>query len=145
MEDILGYERDIKEDFYAILGCCETSTCEQICSEYKTRALRCHPDKCNNCPEKEKEFQLLQMAKSVLTDPVKRKDYDCWRNSGIAISYRDWIAKKDSIKTSMHWAQKKTDMTPMIQSNVKEDKDTIQNTSERIENPLLRKFRNYQI
>ncbi|CAD5120963.1 unnamed protein product [Dimorphilus gyrociliatus] len=146
MEEILGYEKDINKDYYTILGCCEKSSIEQICSEYKARALRCHPDKCNNCPEKEKEFQLLQMAKSVLTDPVKRKDYDCWRNSGLAICYKDWVAKRESIQTSMHWVSKKTNQTPMIHhpsSNVEED--TTNFCSNRTENPMLAKFRNYKI
>lgn len=145
MEDILGYEKDLNEDYYAILGCCEASTYEQICCEYKAKALKCHPDKCDKCPEKEKEFQSLQMAKSVLTDPVKRKDYDRWRNSGLSISYKDWVAKKNSVQTSMHWANKKTNPTQMICHKDRKEEDSILSLTERTENSILRKFRSYQI
>ena len=34
--------------------------------------------------------------------------YDEWRGSGIAMSYDQWRALKDSVKTSMHWATPKT-------------------------------------
>ena len=42
---------------------------------------------------------MLQYAKEVLTDPAKKADYDKWRKSGIAIPYKDWLAKKDAIHT----------------------------------------------
>ena len=44
-------------------------------------------------------FQQIQRAKEILTDPVKRRHYDSWRHSGIAMSYADWSALKDSVKT----------------------------------------------
>ena len=43
------------------------------------------------------KFARLQKAKEVLcTD--ERAEYDLWRRSGMAMTYEDWCAKKDSIR-----------------------------------------------
>ena len=47
-------------------------------------------------------------AKNILIDPEQRKRYDAWRNSGIAMSYKQWIGLKDSVQASMHWVTPKT-------------------------------------
>ena len=45
------------------------------------------------------DFQKLQEAKEVLCDESKRKNYDLWTRSGVTISFHDWQALKDSVKT----------------------------------------------
>jgi len=35
-------------------------------------------------------FKKLQVARDVLTDPIKREEYDRWRRSGMAVSYNKW-------------------------------------------------------
>lgn len=45
------------------------------------------------------DFQKLQEAKEVLCNEAKRKNYDLWKRSGIAISFHDWQALNDSVKT----------------------------------------------
>lgn len=45
------------------------------------------------------DFQKLQEAKEVLCDEGKRKNYDAWRRSGVAIPFHDWRALNDSVKT----------------------------------------------
>ena len=52
--------------------------------------------------------KVLLQAKETLCDPQERKIYDDWRYSGIAMSYEQWRALKDSVKTSMHWATPRT-------------------------------------
>ncbi|KAI4459411.1 dnaj subfamily c member 12 [Holotrichia oblita] len=47
-------------------------------------------------------------AKEVLCDPEKRNNYDKWRNSGISISYRQWLGMKEHVHQSMHWSTPKT-------------------------------------
>lgn len=44
-------------------------------------------------------FAKVQRAKDVLTDDQQRKKYDTWRNSGIAMSYDQWCAMRDSVHT----------------------------------------------
>ncbi|CAL8366482.1 dnaJ homolog subfamily C member 12 [Gadus morhua] len=104
MEAVLNSKREDFEDYYGLLGCDELSSTEQISNEYKIRALTCHPDKQPENPKAVADFQKLQEAKEVLCDESKRKNYDLWTRSGVTISFHDWQALKDSVKTSMHWA-----------------------------------------
>ncbi|CAA9993707.1 unnamed protein product [Nesidiocoris tenuis] len=81
---------------------------EQINTEFKVRALQYHPDKNAGDKEAEAKFQKLNEAKDVLTDPEKRKNYDKWKNSGIAMSYKQWLGMKEHVHQSMHWTTLKT-------------------------------------
>ena len=45
------------------------------------------------------DFQKLQDAKEVLCNETKRKNYDLWKRSGVMISFHDWQALNDSVKT----------------------------------------------
>ena len=45
------------------------------------------------------DFQKLQEAKEVLCNESKRKNYDLWTRSGVTVSFHDWQALKDSVKT----------------------------------------------
>lgn len=45
------------------------------------------------------DFQKLQEAKEVLCNETKRKNYDLWKRSGVTISFHDWLALNDSVKT----------------------------------------------
>uniref|UniRef100_A0A1A9VVH1 J domain-containing protein n=1 Tax=Glossina austeni TaxID=7395 RepID=A0A1A9VVH1_GLOAU len=121
VDSIINYKRNPDEDFYAMLNCDESSTVEQIQSEYKILALQYHPDKNSGDKEAEAKFQKLKEAKETLCDPEKRANYDKWRNSGIAMSYKNWLGMKEHVgqvrrytiaekvdKESMHWATPKT-------------------------------------
>nr|CAH7728643.1 unnamed protein product [Callosobruchus chinensis] len=98
VDQILDYKKKEEEDYYAILGCDENSTIEQIQAEYKVRALQYHPDKNEGNKEAEQKFQLLNEAKDVLCTPEKKCLYDKWKNSGIAISYKQWLGMKEHVQ-----------------------------------------------
>ncbi|CAG0886454.1 unnamed protein product [Cyprideis torosa] len=100
-----------ENDLYQILGCDSTSSLEQIQTEFKIRALKYHPDKNPGNPEAAKMFERLQFAKEVLTDPVRRDDYDKWKGSGVAIPYRDWSSLQGRMHTGLHWAAPKKERT----------------------------------
>ncbi|RZF42935.1 hypothetical protein LSTR_LSTR000558 [Laodelphax striatellus] len=106
--EILSHQKTSEEDLYAILGCDESATVEQITAEYKNRALQYHPDKNEGNKDAEAKFQQLKEAKEILCDPEKRANYDKWRNSGIAISYKQWLGMKEHVHQSMHWTTLKT-------------------------------------
>lgn len=40
---------------------------------------------------------IQQEAKETLCDPEKRANYDKWRNSGIAMSYKNWLGMKEHV------------------------------------------------
>ncbi|XP_013875373.1 dnaJ homolog subfamily C member 12 [Austrofundulus limnaeus] len=115
MEAVLSCKPEDLEDFYGLLGCDELSSTEQILSEYKIRALACHPDKHLDNPRAVADFQKLQEAKDVLCDEEKRKNYDLWKRSGVAVPFHDWQALKDCVKTSVHWAVR-TKKEPMLEN-----------------------------
>ncbi|VVC44462.1 DnaJ domain [Cinara cedri] len=108
VSEILSYNKSAQEDFYALLGCDQTSTVEQISTEYKLRALKYHPDKNDGDKQAEEIFQKLNEAKDTLCDPEKRATYDKWKNSGVAVSYKTWLSNKEHFHQSMHWAQMNT-------------------------------------
>ncbi|CAK8697039.1 unnamed protein product [Clavelina lepadiformis] len=154
LDEMLSFSNE--PDYYDILGCNQLSNTEQIVTEYRLRAKKYHPDKNLDDPNTCEEFVKLQIAKETLTDPVKRKDYDTWKNSGLGISYQKWKSMRDSVKTSMHWAVN-IRHEPMIESSEKTGESASANTASTLstfsENEdydaslakNLRKFRNYEI
>ncbi|KAH3861632.1 dnaJ homolog subfamily C member 12-like [Dreissena polymorpha] len=106
-ELLIDVFEDNDEDFYAILGCDELSSKEQIIAEYRARVLHCHPDKHPGEVDKAAEFERIQTAKDVLTDDEKRQNYDKWRHSGISIPFSKWCNMRGAVHTSMHWATPK--------------------------------------
>lgn len=104
MEAILNFRWEDREDFYALLGCDELSTVEQILAEFKVKALECHPDKHPENSKAVETFQKLQKAKEVLTNEERRARYDHWRRSQMSMPFEQWETLADSVKTSMHWA-----------------------------------------
>ncbi|CAH6789779.1 dnaJ homolog subfamily C member 12 isoform X2 [Phodopus roborovskii] len=104
MDTILNYRSEGTEDYYALLGCDELSSVEQILAEFKVRALECHPDKHPDNSKAVETFQNLQKAKEILTNAESRARYDHWRRSQMSMPFEQWDALADSVKTSMHWA-----------------------------------------
>lgn len=108
VDEILNYQKNPDDDFYTLLGCDEHSTAEQITAEFKLLALQYHPDKNDGDKEAEAKFQQLKEAKETLCDPSKRALYDKWRQSGIAMGYKQWLGMKDHVQQSMHWSKPNT-------------------------------------
>ncbi|XP_041645781.1 dnaJ homolog subfamily C member 12 [Cheilinus undulatus] len=166
MEAVWNSQTEDMEDYYGLLGCDELSTTEQILNEYKIRALACHPDKNLEDAGAVADFQKLQEAKDVLCDHNKRKNYDLWKRSGVAIPFHDWQALKDTVKTSMHWAMRnkkelmleasKAEIPLTSQAERTSASDTAPSRGYFYSHPpyhwvpdsssrLLQKFRNYEI
>ncbi|KAM5245412.1 dnaJ homolog subfamily C member 12 isoform 1-T3 [Hipposideros larvatus] len=104
MDAILNYRSEETEDYYTLLGCDELSSVEQILTEFKLRALECHPDKHPENSKAVETFQKLQKAKDILTNEESRARYDHWRRSQVSMPFQQWEALSDSVKMSMHWA-----------------------------------------
>jgi curved DNA-binding protein len=60
------------KDYYNILGIDRTATPEQIKQAYRSLAMKHHPDRGGDVTQ----FQTIQEAYSVLSDEVKRQQYD---------------------------------------------------------------------
>ena len=63
------------KDYYETLNVPSSASDEEIRKSYRNLALQFHPDK-NNSPGAEERFKEVGEAYEVLSDPVKRQDYD---------------------------------------------------------------------
>jgi len=63
-------------DYYKILGIDKTATAKDIKNAYRKLARKHHPDLNPNDTDAKKNFQQINEANEVLSDPEKRKKYD---------------------------------------------------------------------
>ena len=63
-------------DYYKILGLDKTATDKDIRSAYRKLARKFHPDLNPNNADAKSNFQKINEANEVLSDPAKRKQYD---------------------------------------------------------------------
>ena len=63
-------------DYYKILGISKNASEKEIKKAYRKQARKYHPDVNPNDEHAKKQFQRINEANEVLSDPVKRKKYD---------------------------------------------------------------------
>ena len=64
------------QDFYKILGVSKNADTDEIKGAFRDLALKYHPDRNEGNPDAVDKMKALNEAYAVLSDPVKRKDYD---------------------------------------------------------------------
>ncbi|KAI8356727.1 DnaJ domain-containing protein [Choanephora cucurbitarum] len=106
MQSIFDIQKD-KSDLYAILNCVDTSSPEQIKTEYKRLALLHHPDKTLS---ESNEFEKIKAAYEIIGDPRNRALYDKWRNSSLLIPFSEY-AQLGTHAQTVHWQSLPTQMT----------------------------------
>ena len=67
-------------DYYKILGIDKAATPKDIKNAYRKLARKYHPDLNPNDKDAKKNFQQINEANEVLSDPAKRKKYDQYGN-----------------------------------------------------------------
>jgi len=65
-------------DYYEILGVERTASEEEIKKSYRRLARQYHPDANQEDPAAEEKFKEIAEAYGVLSDPVRRRDYDTY-------------------------------------------------------------------
>ena len=63
------------ENLYAVLGVAPNASDDEIKKVYRSLAMRYHPDR-NDAPGAKARFQAITKAYEVLSDPVKRDEYN---------------------------------------------------------------------
>jgi len=73
-----------KRDYYEVLGLAREASPEDIKRAYRRGALKHHPDNVKgDKAEAEKKFKELAEAYEVLSDPMKRQQYDRFGHEGL--------------------------------------------------------------
>jgi len=67
-------------DYYKILGIDKTATTKDVKNAYRKLARKFHPDLNPDDKDAKKNFQQINEANEVLSDPEKRKKYDQYGN-----------------------------------------------------------------
>ncbi|GMR47984.1 hypothetical protein PMAYCL1PPCAC_18179, partial [Pristionchus mayeri] len=148
--DFDSVKMDLRSDekrgeLYKILGCDETSSKDQILTEYRVRAREMHPDKSGDQHNKI-AFLQVQEAMAVLGDEVRRSRYNEWIHSPLPLTFDQFEKNIDTVKQSTHWATVPT--TPMISGDEKNNFSHIGIegwNKNRYQSDSARKFRDYQI
>lgn len=70
------------KDYYDILGVTPETEEDEIRKQYRKLAMQYHPDRNPDDPTAEQRFKEIAEAYGVLTDPVKRSQYDAARATG---------------------------------------------------------------
>lgn len=65
----------MKENLYNVLGVAPNASDEDIKKVYRSLAMRFHPDR-NDAPGAEARFKSITKAYDILSDPLKRAEYD---------------------------------------------------------------------
>lgn len=68
----------MSEDHYVTLGVSRGATAEELKRAYRRRARELHPDANPDDPTAEARFKEVARAYAVLSDPVRRRNYDAY-------------------------------------------------------------------
>jgi curved DNA-binding protein CbpA len=71
-----------ERDYYEILGIAPDASAGEIKEAYHRRAFQCHPDRNRKSEEANKIMKEINEAYAVLSDPIKRREYDLPRGYG---------------------------------------------------------------
>jgi curved DNA-binding protein len=99
----IQYQTKMFIDYYKILGVGKNATQKEIKSAYRKLARKYHPDVNPNDKDAKKNFQQVNEANEVLSDPEKRKKYDQYG--------KDW-QHADDFKNARQYQKSKTSGEP---------------------------------
>jgi curved DNA-binding protein CbpA len=71
-----------ERDYYEVLGIAPDASAEEIKEAYHRRAFQYHPDRNRKSEEGNKKMQEINEAYAILSDPIKRREYDLPRGYG---------------------------------------------------------------
>jgi DnaJ-class molecular chaperone len=79
---VITQGRQSQRDYYEVLGVAPDASAEEIKRAYYRSAFQSHPDRNWESEEAHEKMQEINEAYAVLSDPVKRREYDLPRGYG---------------------------------------------------------------
>ena len=101
------------KDYYKILNISDSANQEDIKKSYRKLALELHPDHNPNDPTSEDKFKEITEAYGVLSDPIKKQEYDRFRSdylSGRTTTSSRFRYSQEDIFSSMFQGQNARDI-----------------------------------
>jgi curved DNA-binding protein CbpA len=83
--ELLMCGRQSARDYYEVLGITTNASTKEIRRAYHRLAFQCHPDRHQASEEAHKKMQEINEAYAILSDPIKRREYDVPRGYGIRV------------------------------------------------------------
>jgi curved DNA-binding protein CbpA len=94
------YYRTSEQDYYEILGIVPSASVEEIRRAYHRRAFQCHPDRNQKSKRAHEKMREINEAYAMLSDPIKRREYDLPRGYGIRVPE---FKKGSKVKISLNY------------------------------------------
>jgi len=113
------YYRTSEPDYYEVLGIAPIASAEEIRRAYHKRAFQCHPDRNGKSKKAHKKMQELNEAYAILSDPIKRREYDLPRGYGSRVPK---FKKGSKVKISVNYPSPYSGHTGVV------DKEPIKDT-----------------
>jgi DnaJ-class molecular chaperone len=79
---VITYGRQSQRDYYKVLGTAPDASAEEIKRAYRRTAFQFHPDRNCETEEAHEKMEEINEAYAVLSDPIKRREYDLPRGYG---------------------------------------------------------------
>jgi len=108
-----------KRDYYEVLGIASSASAEEIREAYHKLAFKYHPDRNQKGEEAHKKMQELNEAYAILSDPIKRREYDLPRGYGSRVPK---FKKGSKVKISVNYPSPYSGQTGVV------DKDPVKDT-----------------
>jgi DnaJ-class molecular chaperone len=80
--ELLVCGRRSERDYYEVLGIAPDASAQEIRRAYRRLAFQHHPDRSQEGEEAHKKMEEINEAYAVLSDPIKRREYDVPRGYG---------------------------------------------------------------
>jgi len=89
-----------EQDYYKVLGIAPSASVNEITKAYRKLAFQYHPDRYKERVEAHKKMKEINEAYAILSDPIKRRDYDLPRGYGRIVPK---FKKGSNVKISVNY------------------------------------------